>query len=109
MLISLTALWFVFFSFFDYDLFFCSFFFFSSRRRHTRSLCDWSSTCALPILASFRLLVTSTRPVAESFEYAHPLMRRSDHVGRGGHDDVLLVGLDPERCAHGLLMNYPIT
>src|SRR5260221_8951930 len=26
-----------------------SFFFFSSRRRHTRSLCDWSSTCALPI------------------------------------------------------------
>src|SRR5476649_1469242 len=23
--------------------------FFSSRRRHTRSLCDWSSTCALPI------------------------------------------------------------
>src|SRR5476649_2196432 len=26
------------------------FFFFSSRRRHTRSLCDWSQTCALPIL-----------------------------------------------------------
>src|SRR5215211_6614538 len=25
------------------------FFFFSSRRRHTRSLCDWSQTCALPI------------------------------------------------------------
>src|SRR5882672_5150520 len=25
------------------------FFFFSSRRRHTRSLCDWSSDCALPI------------------------------------------------------------
>src|SRR5437588_3296950 len=24
-------------------------FFFSSRRRHTRSLCDWSQTCALPI------------------------------------------------------------
>src|SRR5882672_12493479 len=24
-------------------------FFFSSRRRHTRSLCDWSSECALPI------------------------------------------------------------
>src|SRR5476649_2964068 len=23
---------------------------FSSRRRHTRSLCDWSSDCALPIL-----------------------------------------------------------
>src|SRR5260370_36152408 len=28
---------------------FCSFFFFSSRRRHTRFKCDWSSTCALPI------------------------------------------------------------
>src|SRR5438067_9099106 len=26
------------------------FFFFSSRRRHTRSKRDWSSTCALPIL-----------------------------------------------------------
>src|SRR4051812_3704565 len=25
------------------------FFFFSSRRRHTRLTCDWSSTCALPI------------------------------------------------------------
>src|SRR5690349_22117501 len=25
------------------------FFFFSSRRRHTRSLRDWSQTCALPI------------------------------------------------------------
>src|SRR5699024_11927400 len=29
---------------------FC-FFFFSSRRRHTRSKRDWSSDCALPILA----------------------------------------------------------
>src|SRR6266403_3337235 len=27
-------------------------FFFSSRRRHTRSLRDWSSDCALPILAA---------------------------------------------------------
>src|SRR5689334_24352524 len=27
------------------------FFFFSSRRRHTRWNCDWSSECALPILA----------------------------------------------------------
>src|SRR6267143_3365760 len=27
------------------------FFFFSSRRRHTRWNCDWSSTCALPIFA----------------------------------------------------------
>src|SRR5260370_27127713 len=29
-------------------------FFFSSRRRHTRFKCDWSQTCALPIL--FELL-----------------------------------------------------
>src|SRR6266480_825096 len=28
------------------------FFFFSSRRRHTRLTCDWSSTCALPILVA---------------------------------------------------------
>src|SRR5260370_42637556 len=27
-------------------------FFFSSRRRHTRFKCDWSSTCALPISAA---------------------------------------------------------
>src|SRR5205085_5674154 len=31
------------------DLCFCLIFFFSSRRRHTRFDCDWSSTCALPI------------------------------------------------------------
>src|SRR5438034_8863476 len=30
-----------------------SFFFFSSRRRHTRSLCDWSSDVALPIYDQF--------------------------------------------------------
>src|SRR5947207_3671296 len=29
-------------------------FFFSSRRRHTRSLCDWSSACALPICYSWQ-------------------------------------------------------
>src|SRR2546429_2993205 len=28
----------------------CVYFFFSSRRRHTRCSRDWSSTCALPIL-----------------------------------------------------------
>src|SRR6266576_4502612 len=41
---------------FTFIFFFCQiisefmfFFFFSSRRRHTRSLRDWSQTCALPI------------------------------------------------------------
>src|SRR5205807_7938875 len=32
------------------DIFIDMFFFFSSRRRHTRLQGDWSSTCALPIL-----------------------------------------------------------
>src|SRR5215211_7298239 len=40
---------FFFFFFFKRGSFILFFFFFSSRRRHTRSLCDWSSTCALPI------------------------------------------------------------
>src|SRR5437588_3875074 len=42
---------FSFLSIFFFPLFFrfFFFFFFSSRRRHTRSLCDWSQTCALPI------------------------------------------------------------
>src|SRR5260370_24618512 len=41
-----------------YSLFFCalvSFFFFSSRRRHTRFKCDWSSDVSLPISPSFKL------------------------------------------------------
>src|SRR5689334_9008936 len=46
---------FVFFFFFCFFFFFFFFvFFFSSRRRHTRWNCDWSSTCALPILLSER-------------------------------------------------------
>src|SRR3989475_1454528 len=34
----------------------CFCFFFSSRRRHTRFDCDWSSTCALPICFPLVLL-----------------------------------------------------
>src|SRR5437588_7029683 len=34
-------------------------FFFSSRRRHTRSLCDWSSECALPISAALATVTSS--------------------------------------------------
>src|SRR5438034_11818121 len=47
------------------------FFFFSSRRRHTRSLCDWSSDVCLPISrtdgrvkASGQLGTMQTGPVA---------------------------------------------
>src|SRR5699024_11330867 len=36
-------------------------FFFSSRRRHTRSKRDWSSTCALPIFALHRTSSTACR------------------------------------------------
>src|SRR5947207_7184403 len=39
----------LFFATFCITVFVFFFFFFSSRRRHTRSLCDWSSECALPI------------------------------------------------------------
>src|SRR5690606_41020532 len=45
-----------------------SFFFFSSRRRHTRFSRDWSSDCALPILAAYFLL--SYRPFAEDWREA---------------------------------------
>src|SRR5947207_10018979 len=41
---------------------FC-FFFFSSRRRHTRSLCDWSQTCALPIFGFLRDALAGTENV----------------------------------------------
>src|SRR5260221_9376463 len=38
------------------------FFFFSSRRRHTRSLCDWSSdVCSSDLPASLRAIVADTR------------------------------------------------
>src|SRR5262252_1023495 len=37
------------------------FFFFSSRRRHTRSLCDWSSDVCSSDLASFAILLNFPR------------------------------------------------
>src|SRR5260370_11804659 len=41
-------------------------FFFSSRRRHTRFKCDWSQTCALPILCtSMPRLLTAARNACE--------------------------------------------
>src|SRR5437764_12887178 len=42
-------------------------FFFSSRRRHTRYIGDWSSTCALPIL--HQRFSTNTFP---TWQLAHP-------------------------------------
>src|SRR2546427_9711138 len=40
------------------------FFFFSSRRRHTRFDCDWIQTCALPILTT-TLVYEILKPVWE--------------------------------------------
>src|SRR5260221_10791687 len=42
-LLSAYFLFCFFFSLFSFSFLFFCFFFFSSRRRHTRSLCDWSS------------------------------------------------------------------
>src|SRR5438034_6699652 len=55
--LALFSFFFLFiFSFFILFFFFFVFFFFSSRRRHTRSLCDWVQTCALPIWAEVSLV-----------------------------------------------------
>src|SRR5438034_10875750 len=48
-----------------------TFFFFSSRRRHTRSLCDWSSD-----VCSSDLLLSPSAPA----NCAPPLRRASDHL-----------------------------
>src|SRR2546430_17437001 len=44
-------------------------FFFSSRRRHTRFDCDWSSACALPIFSS---TPTNAGPAAGAFAQGCP-------------------------------------
>src|SRR5438034_1881883 len=41
---------------------FCRFFFFSSRRRHTRSLCDWSSDVCSSDLGVLALLAEGMQP-----------------------------------------------
>src|SRR5689334_25210298 len=63
----------------------------SSRRRHTRWNCDWSSDCALPILKSsyFATLTASLLnvdgfgnqavKVAQYDDFTHPLTRRWRH------------------------------
>src|SRR5689334_25349506 len=46
-------------------------FFFSSRRRHTRWNCDWSSTCALPICGVAR--VVAGAKMASDLQHPPPL------------------------------------
>src|SRR5688500_19736322 len=62
------------------------FFFFSSRRRHTRLQGDWSSTCALPI---------SVRPRSRRSEVAARLIAAKKGVHGGNMvSPVLRLGLD---------------
>src|SRR5690242_21171319 len=43
-------------------MYFCLFFFFSSRRRHTRLTCDWSSDVCSSDLVLFERMVADRRP-----------------------------------------------
>src|ERR1019366_9928967 len=43
-------------------------FFFSSRRRHTRLVSDWSQTCALPIYANTKLNLRCARSIVWVFK-----------------------------------------
>src|SRR5205085_9515973 len=52
-----------------------NFFFFSSRRRHTRFDCDWSSDVALPISLARRLPENAAEPIGRA------------KAGRGKADD----------------------
>src|SRR5438874_10569824 len=57
---------------------FCLFFFFSSRRRHTRSLRDWSSdVCSSDLSGARRFLARLWRALTPSSLFA-------SHVGVGG-------------------------
>src|SRR5207248_5525128 len=58
------------------------FFFFSSRRRHTRSYGDWSSTCALPIFAGRGAVgaVQSLRQVSDLMNSANGTPSRNTKV-----------------------------
>src|SRR3546814_8379171 len=60
-----------------YDFLLCSFFFFSSRRRHTRcALVTGVQTCALPISRDLPLLPRCIERLVE----------RVDHAGQRDHD-----------------------
>src|SRR5215211_5403862 len=64
-----------------------SIFFFSSRRRHTRSLCDWSSECALPI---YEAGLTNPR-VREYVQYWADLTGTARVEVVGAADDARLI------------------
>src|SRR5476649_3046862 len=66
----------------------CLFFFFSSRRRHTRSLCDWSSDVCSSDLCAARAIAGAARcgsahpSVGRSEEHTSELQSHSDLVCR---------------------------
>src|SRR5436853_1532140 len=77
-------------------------FFFSSRRRHTRCLSDWSSTCALPISPEPPRASGRPEPPRAALLLAGDLGHELRHLGRllslqqiGGHHalaEALLIG-----------------
>ena len=89
------------------------FFFFSSRRRHTRSWCDWSSECALPIslfkvLFKFPSLYLFAIGLGVIFSLTRSLpgtldstLKLSDSGKRSAKSDAHLTGLAPSMgCGH---------
>src|SRR2546430_12105009 len=60
----------------DVGLHLCMCFFFSSRRRHTRFDCDWSSDCALPIFDTLEKLLGDDLVSV----YVRPIERRDQSL-----------------------------
>src|SRR5438132_13825811 len=58
----------------------CMIFFFSSRRRHTRSLCDWSSDVCSSDLKTMLLALTAALVSSRAFAYDQG--DRDAHLGR---------------------------
>src|SRR5438093_1884843 len=71
------------------------FFFFSSRRRHTRLVSDWSQTCALPIFGNRQAERLGGREIEDKLEFGRLLDR---DIGRLGPTQNLVdqVGGAPE-------------
>src|SRR5438034_4412371 len=62
-----------------------SFFFFSSRRRHTRSLCDWSSdVCSSDLIGESVLVDDAGRTVGQQRRAGEPVGAAERHVALYG-------------------------
>src|SRR5436190_1140546 len=69
------------------------FFFFSSRRRHTRSLCDWSSDVCSSDLIAFIIKDASTKVLIAGEELIPQLDKVTDQLGPIAR--TIVVGTDP--------------